>query len=146
MPLNSWKMGFFIVCLVGIGACSGFENTAFSALPPPGGAIPEAVSSMKKGNQAFAVNQWAEASKHYEHVIKVQPKMAEAHYNLALALDQLGRQTEADDHYIEAANLSPGHSVIWNSRKFRRYGDVTVKQKGGSTPTLPGLSGIGGGR
>ncbi len=143
MPLNRWKTGSIIACLIGVGACSGIENTTGSTLHPPGKATPEAVSSMNKGNQAFAGDQWDEARKHYEHVIQVQPKLAEAHYNLALTLDQLGKQPEADDHYTQAANLAPGHAVIWNSRKFRRYGDVTVQKKGGSTPALPGLGGLG---
>ena len=145
MPLNSWKTGSIIVCLIGIGACSNLENATVSTLHPPGRATPEAVSSMQQGNQAFAAGQWTEAREHYEQVIQVQPKLAEAHYNLALTLDQLGNQTEADDHYTQAANLAPGHSVIWNSRKFRRYGDVTVEKRGGSAPTLPGLGNVGGG-
>ena len=147
MPLNSWKTGSIVVCLIGIGACGSIEGTTISTLHPPGGTTPEAMSAMQKGNQAFAAGQWTAAGKQYKHVIQVQPKLAEAHYNLALTLDKLGHHTEADNHYIQAANLAPGHSVIWNSRKFRRYGDVTVKQKsGGSTPVLPGLGGLGGGR
>ncbi len=143
MPLNRWKTGFIIVCLVGIGACSNLENVTVPTLHPPGGATPEAAASMQQGNQAFAAGQWADAKAHYEHVIQVQPKLAEAHYNLALTLDRLGNQPEADDHYTQAANLAPGHSVIWNSRKFRRYGDVTVEKNSGSTPVLPGIGGIG---
>ncbi len=145
MPLNYWRMGLIITCLSGIGACGGLGNTQDAALHPPGGTTPKAVSSMKQGNQAYAAGRWAEAREHYEHAIQVQPKLAEAHYNLALTLDQLGDQSEADDHYTQAANLAPGNRVIWNSRKFRRYGDVTVEKKGGSIPALPGLGGLGGG-
>ncbi len=145
MPLNSWTTGSIIACLIGVGACGSLESTTSSTLHPPGGATPEVVSSMKKGNQAFAASQWAEAREHYAHVIQIEPKLAEAHYNLALTLDQLGNQAEADNHYIQAANLAPGHSVIWNSRKFRRYGDVTVEKRGSSTPALPGIGGLGGG-
>ncbi len=145
MPLNGWKTGSLIACLVGIGACGGLGNTNIATLLPPGGATPEAVSSITKGNQAFAAGQWETARDHYEHVIQVQPDLAEAHYNLALTLDQLGNHADADAHYTQAADLAPGHSVIWNSRKFRRYGDVTVERKGGSVPVLPNLGGMGSG-
>ncbi len=30
----------------------------------------------------------------------------------------------ASQHYLEAANLAPGHKVIWNSPPLRRYGNV----------------------
>ena len=30
----------------------------------------------------------------------------------------------AKPHFIEAANLAPGHKVIWNSPPLRRYGNV----------------------
>ncbi len=145
MPSTSWNTGAIIVCLIGIGACGGLDNAAVSTLRPPGGAAPDAAASMQQGNRAFAAGQWADARARYEHAIKTQPTLAEAHYNLALTLDRLGRQPEADDHYIRAANLAPGHSVIWNSRKLRRYGDVTVKPKSGAAPVLPAIgSGSGG--
>jgi len=144
MALKHWRIGLIIACLGTIGACGGLGNVQDSALNPPGTADPEAVSSMKNGNQAYVDGRWAEAREHYEHAIRVQPELAEAHYNLALTLDQLGNETDADEHYTQAANLAPGHSVIWNSRKFRRYGDVTIGKKGDSIPLLPGLGGLGG--
>ncbi|MEE8612808.1 MAG: tetratricopeptide repeat protein, partial [Nitrospirales bacterium] len=79
---------------------------------------------MEQGTQLFAAHHLEAAKKEYEAAIKIQPSLAEAHYNLALTLEQLGNPKEARHHYLEAANLAPGHKVIWNSPPLRRYGNV----------------------
>lgn len=146
MRFRSWTIGCFIVSLAGIGACSGSEKIIEHALNAPAGSKPEALMAMNQGNQDFAAGKWAEAKVQYEQALTVDPKSGEAHYNLALTLDRLGDRAAADEHYTQAANLRPGHPVIWNSRKYRRYGDVTVqKNTGASIPALPGLGGLGGG-
>lgn len=123
-------------------------------LSAPGGASAQAVASVKQGNQQFAAGLWGAAKAQYELAIQVQPDLAEAHYNLALVLDQMGDETQARAHYIKAANLAPGHKVIWNSRILRPYevkGSVSVGEddlrhypgiieggKIGGIPSLPG--------
>ena len=147
MRCRSWTIGCLLVSLVGIGACSSSEKIVERALNAPTGSKPEALMAMNQGNQDFAVGKWAEAQAQYEKALTVEPQLGEAHYNLALTLDRLGDRAAADEHYTQAANLRPGHPVIWNSRKYRRYGDVTVqKNVGTSIPALPGLGGIGGGQ
>jgi len=126
------------------------ESTPKPVLQPtlhaPVGSVPEAMKAVAEGNQLFATGRWEQAKTLYESAIKVQPSLAEAHYNLALTLDRMGDREHAKPHYMEAANLAPGHAVIWNSPVLRRYGDVKVDKKvGNSTPVLPGLGGLGGG-
>lgn len=145
MRFSSWTIGWFLVSLVSLGACSSSEKIIERALNAPAGSKPKALMAMDQGNQDFAGGKWAEAKAQYEKALTVDPKLGEAHYNLALTLDRLGDRATADEHYTQAANLRPGHPVIWNSRKYRRYGDVTVqKNVGGSIPALPGLGGLGG--
>ena len=76
------------------------------------------------GNQRFAEHLWTAARGKYEEAIQAQPKLAEAHYNLALALYRKGPIAAVRQHFIEAANLAPGHPVIWNAPPFRKYGTV----------------------
>ena len=142
----SVKMGCLICCLVFIGACSSTGKAKVATvLDVPGGGNPQAVSSVQEGNRAFAAGQWAVAKQHYEKAISVQKNLAEAHYNLALALDRLGQRKQAEAHYTEAANFAPGHPIIWNSRIYRRYGDVTPAGRGGgSLPGVPGAGALGG--
>ena len=148
-PYLSVKMGCLICSLVFIGACGSTEQARMTALNAPSGSNPEAVLAVIAGNKAFAVMQWMEAKRHYKKAIDAQKTLAEAHYNLALTLDRLGQRKQAEAHYTEAANFAPGHPVIWNSRIYRRYGDVATPQRGGAPgaglPGLGGLGGIGGG-
>lgn len=145
MPLRNWKIGCLICSLVFIGACSSTGKANVTALNPPGGSKPEAASAVKAGNEAFAAGKWSVAKQQYEKAIGLQETLAEAHYNLALTLDRLGQRKQAEEHYTQAANFAPGHQVIWNSRIYRRYGDVTPAGGGaGAVPGVPGLGGLGG--
>ena len=144
MPLSRWTMGCLICSLIFIGACSSTGKVKVMTLNAPGGSNPSAASAVQAGNQAFTAGQWVMAKQHYEKAIGVQKTLAEAHYNLALTLDRLGQRKQAEAHYTEAANFAPGHPVIWNSRIYRRYGDVTPAGGGGSLPGVPGMGGLGG--
>jgi Flp pilus assembly protein TadD len=82
-----------------------------------------------EGNQRFAEHRWTAAIGKFEKAVQVQPKLAEAHYNLGLALYRKGPVSAARPHFIEAADLATGHPVIWNAPPFRKYGTVE--------PTIP---------
>ena len=117
-------MGFFLVVLV-IGGCAGTSQTPEDhPLPPPEQATPLAAQLILEGNQRFAEHRWTAARGKYEEAIQAQPKVAEAHYNLGLTLYRKGPVAAARPHFIEAANLAPGHPVIWNAPPFRRYGNI----------------------
>lgn len=111
-----------------IAGCAGSDKkTAGLPLMAPAGAPAAAVTAVDRGNHLFAQGQWELALAQYAAAIKTHPVLAEAHYDLALTLDRLGRNTEATAHYKEAANLAPGNKVIWNSPPFRQYG-VEVRE------------------
>lgn len=111
--------GLVAVFVVG---CAGHSHQD-QVLPPSASAESAAAGAMEQGNRLFAAHQWEAAKKEYEAAIKIQPSLAEAHYNLALALGQLGSPKEARHHFLEAANLAPGHKVIWDSPPLRPYGN-----------------------
>ena len=144
MPLRSWKIGCLLCCFVFIGACNSTEKARVTTLDAPSGSNHKAVLALIAGNEAFASEQWPVAKEQYEKAISVQETLAEAHYNLALTLDRLGQRKQAEAHYTHAANFAPGHQVIWNSRIYRRYGDVGPAAGGGPLPGIPGLGGLGG--
>ncbi len=95
---------------------------------------------MEEGNRLFAAHQWEAAKKEYEGAIEIQPSLAEAHYNLGLALMRLGDPNEARHHFLEAANLAPGNKVIWNSPPLRRHGNVQTKAEAEATESGGGHS------
>lgn len=123
-------VGFLIS---GCAAATAHERT----LRAPTGTVPAAASAMEEGNRLFAARQWEQAKAQYEAAIKAQPSLAEAHYNLAMVIEILGDDATARRHYIEAANLAPGHKVIWDSPPLRRHGlvDPTPKSDTLTTPS-----------
>ncbi|MGB0909933.1 MAG: tetratricopeptide repeat protein [Nitrospirales bacterium] len=131
--------------LISVSCASKPDTPPIQTLSAPGGTHPEAFSFLNRGNERFAEGRWGAAKVQFEEAVNVQPDLAEAHYNLALALERLGDAAQAKDHYIKAANLAPGHKVIWNSPPLRRYGNVPDKpRENTSAPVLPGIGGGGG--
>ena len=98
-------------------------------LPSPPEALPSAASHNDTGLQFFAEGEIALAGNAFQAALSEDPNMAEAHYNLALTLVSQGSREEAEHHFIEAANLAPGHKVIWDSPPLRPYGSPRLLPK-----------------
>jgi Flp pilus assembly protein TadD len=128
-PRVRWMMALVVMGL--LGGCAALEKEE-RTLRAPAGTPPAAMAAMEEGNRLFAAREWALATVQYAMAIKAQPSLAEAHYNLAAALEMLGDDAGARRHYIEAANLAPGHKVIWDSPPLRQHGMVESKDKGGT--------------
>ena len=140
-----WMVGCLFLGVLFLGACASKpEPVKQPTLNAPAHASPAVRSAMSEGNQLFASGRWEAAKAQYEKVLQEKKTVAEAHYNLALVLDRLGKREEARPHYMEAANLAPGNQVIWNSPVLRRYGDVAVDKNSSAAPALPSLGGAGG--
>ncbi len=138
-----WCRAVLLIVIVPGGCAAGPEPER--VLPAPAGTRPAALKAISEGNDLFEQDQWAAAKARYEAAIAADPTVAEAHYNLALALDRLGKQKLARKHYLEAANYAPGHKKIWNSRPLRRHGNVVPKSEDYSAPTAGPPGGLGGG-
>ena len=111
----------FVIILCALAfACSNNSTTAGNVLPAPRGTKAEAAAQVEKGNALFASRDFSGAEQAFRQAIVADAGLAEAHYNLALALDRAGRKDEARKHYIEAANLAPGNKVIWDSPPLRK--------------------------
>lgn len=117
------KKALILLTAVMIAGCTGSPKEASNLpLEASDGTPPAAVAAINSGNGLFAKHQWEQAKAQYETALKVHPALAEAHYNLAMTLDRLGKKAEATAHYKEAANLAPGHRVIWNAPPFQQHG------------------------
>lgn len=74
----------------------------------------EGISHVKEGH-------WDVAAKHFEEAVKADPNFAEAHYNLALALHNLGRHEEAIEHFKTAKKLAPKNVMIQKSEVLNQH-------------------------
>ncbi|MDQ6733077.1 MAG: tetratricopeptide repeat protein [Nitrospirota bacterium] len=132
---------WIVVLALMLAGCASRPMAAERTLKAPAYAIPAAAAAMEEGNRLFGGRQLEAAKLQYQEAIKAQPTLAEAHYNLALVYDFLRDDATAKHHYIEAANLAPGHKVIWDAPPLRRHGDVEAHPKGSDTLYLPTVGG-----
>lgn len=99
-------------------------------LPPSENATPLVAQLLLDGNRLVTEHRWTSAIIKYEEAVQAQPKLAEAHYNLGMALYRKGPVSASRSHFIEAADLAPGHPVIGNAPPFRKYGTVKPNTPG----------------
>jgi Flp pilus assembly protein TadD len=131
-----------IVLLCLAGGCAGRAAKTTTVLPAPAGTKPETAALLERGNGLFASQDWAGAEEAFRRTITADAGLAEAHYNLAVTLDRMGKRAEAKKHYIEAANLAPGHKVIWDSPPLQTHkGSLghNVEKQSYQDPTFRGF-------
>lgn len=78
-------------------------------------------SENKEGIAHFKEGHWDVAEKHFLAALAVNEKLAEAHYNLALALDKLGNHGDATAHFKNALELAPGNVNISESQILKDH-------------------------
>jgi Tfp pilus assembly protein PilF len=93
--------------------------TASPPLPVSTGADPSAVTHNVEGIEHYNMAHWDEAKRHFEAAVKSDPKSAEAHYNMALALDKLGDHAKARGYFKRAGELAPGNTAITQSNAYQ---------------------------
>ena len=141
------RLGVGALMVLAMTGCISDKPAPLMVLDPPPNTVTQVQTFLSEGNRLFREGRWEGARQQFQAAVQEQPDLAEAHYNLALAMDHLGDRDGAKPHFIKAANLAPGNKVIWNSPPLRRYGDVPDKPIDPSTsPVLPGgIGGLGGG-
>ncbi|MDT3776676.1 tetratricopeptide repeat protein [Nitrospira sp. MA-1] len=121
--IHFW-VGIFLIMLRVGGCATAPQPPQNEPLPPPENATPLVAQLLLDGNRLFAEHRWTSAIIKYEEAVQAQPKLAEAHYNLGMALYKKGPVSAARPHFLKAADLAPGHPVIRNAPPFRKYGTV----------------------
>jgi Tfp pilus assembly protein PilF len=143
--MNNGKSGLIIGVLLlvaGSAGCASDKPVPLTTLAPPPNVDSQTLQLFTEGNRLFGEGQWEAARQQFQSAVQQQAGLAEAHYNLAVSMDKMGDEAGAKKHYIEAANLAPGHKVIWNSPPLRRYGNVPdAPVKATSAPVMPGFGG-----
>ena len=109
-----------------------------------GGVKPQAITLTEQGTQAYQAKQFEQAKGFFAQAMEAAPQSGQAHYNYALALNALGDSETARQHFLEAANLSPGDKTIWDSPALAPFGNPAANKSskehdyGTRRPTLGG--------
>ncbi len=105
------------ICVLSMSGC--FPQSVPLAMLPM--VEPEAAELNLQGIDQYHVGEWEEAFQLFQSAIQVNPDLVEAHFNAALALHQLDRHEEANQHFKRAGELSPQNDVIINSTLYRNH-------------------------
>jgi Tfp pilus assembly protein PilF len=103
----------------------------------------QATTLTEQGTQAYQAKQYEDAKQYFEQAVAAAPQSGPAHYNYALALNALGNSDVARQHFIHAADLSPGDKTIWDSPALSPYGNLESKDKAKLQPYSPRRSSFG---
>ena len=125
MKQISLGLSLILACLIAVVACdsgkpavtvSGSADTALmSPASSPGRADnDEGVGHYKQGH-------WDVATDWFKKAVKADPNLAEAHYNLALSLDKMGKHEDATAAFKKAADLAPANPTIKDSPILKKH-------------------------
>ena len=109
---------FTLVVILSLSALLGAGATSGPLLATPPGADPGAAKHNAEGIEHYNLGHWDVAKEHFEAAVNADPKLAEAHYNLALAFHKLGAHAEATAHFKKAAELAPSNTAITDSSAY----------------------------
>ena len=101
------------------GKSGGGTPSADSALMSPASSTgrmdnDEGVGHYKQGH-------WDVSEGHFRKAMKSDPNLAEAHYNLGLALDKMAKHDEATTEFKKAAELAPKNPAIKDSAILEKH-------------------------
>lgn len=106
-----------VVFLFGVVLVFMAGNRSFAATSPALEASGDSSAAMHnaEGIKHYNKGHWDKAAEHFREAVKADPKLAVAHYNLALCLDKLGEHKDASAHFQEALDLGKDNPDIANS-------------------------------
>lgn len=122
----------FLVMALGVPACSSAPKVKVrEPLTLAPSVAQQAQQYTSQGSGAYRAGQYEEAKSLFAQAVSAAPNSGEAHYNLGLAMFKLGDTDAAREHFIQAANLSPGNKVIWDSPALSPYSspDSSISKK-----------------
>jgi Tfp pilus assembly protein PilF len=91
------------------------------AVPLKGASGSKAESHIASGIEHFDQGHWDVAKKHFSEAAQADPQSAEAHYDLALALDKAGDHKGATEHFQRAQTLGKDNTEIQQSGILRKH-------------------------
>ncbi|MEE9164774.1 MAG: tetratricopeptide repeat protein [Nitrospinota bacterium] len=101
------------VAMMFMALTANFGQAAEKALAAPSGSAGAAKNA--EGISHYDQGHWDVAEKYFMEAVKADPKLAEAHYNLALSLHNQDNHKEATKHFGHALKLAPNKPAIANS-------------------------------
>lgn len=94
------------------GTSADMSKTAPTLRAPSGS---KAEAAINEGIMHYEQGHWGVAKTHFERAVQADEQSAEAHYDLALALDKAGDHQAAIQHFKAAQDYGKNNPEIQNS-------------------------------
>ena len=91
------------------------------ALEAKGAEKNKAAEINNDGIKHFSSKHWTESAEFFEDALKIDPNLAEAHFNLGLVKHKKNKHKEASDHFKKAAELAPDDQRIRDSEILKNH-------------------------
>lgn len=82
---------------------------------------PGAAQRNLEGIKSYNDGDWQTARTRFELAIQTDPRLSEAHFNLALTLHKLGDHDQARTHFRIAGELAPDNTEIVSTSVYRNH-------------------------
>lgn len=112
-----WGMALAGSLLAGTVGCA-VTSHPLAVLPI---VSPSAAEENLLGITAYNNGDWEQAKTHFSIAVQADPRLAEAHFNLALTLHKLGDHDGARQHFQKAGDLAPSNKAIIESTLYRNH-------------------------
>lgn len=103
----------FIAIVLLLAGCAGIPPVEVAS-----GNTSQAAAQVREGIIELNNGKYESAGERFETAILLDPKLAEAHYNLAIVLEDQGKEADAKRHLKEAASLAPNNPGITGSEFY----------------------------
>jgi Flp pilus assembly protein TadD len=114
-----------VVGLLVLAVACGDYGASTSGTPSADALMSPASSAGRADNDEgvghYKQGHWDVSEGHFRKAVKADPNLAEAHYNLGLALDKMGKHDEATAEFKKAAELAPGNPAIKDSAILKKH-------------------------
>jgi Tfp pilus assembly protein PilF len=117
------KLGFSVLAISALwfAAIPALADMGKDAVPLKAASGSKAESHIAAGIEHYGKGHWDVAKKHFSEAEKADPQSAEAHYDLALALDKAGDHKSAVEHFQRAQTLGKDNMDIQQSDILRKH-------------------------
>jgi Tfp pilus assembly protein PilF len=109
-----------VISFVFLSAIS-WADMGKGAMPLKAAPGSKAEQHITEGIEHYEKGHWDVAQKHFTEAAKVDPKSAEAHYNVALVLDKMGDHEGATQHFKTAYDLGKDKPDIQKSEILKKH-------------------------
>ncbi|MBN4054473.1 tetratricopeptide repeat protein [Nitrospira defluvii] len=124
---STFRFGVFVVGITTIltfSACTGGGSTAPqipSIMSPTGMSNTDAASKNNEGVDHLVQGHWDVAIKHLSKAIAAKSNFAEAHFNMAVALDGKGKHADATASFKKAQEFGADNPKITESTILKKH-------------------------